>query len=516
MNGLAVFLALLPVILIFLLLVLAKKAADISGTLGWLAAVVIAWLYFQTPLAITLKASLSGMIASFPISLMVATSIFQVTVMLESGAIARVVTLMKTVSPQDKVVQVLLINIGFGTLITAMGATPVSILPPIMLALGYSTFVSIALPALGYDALCTYALLGVPILVFANFVGRPVTDIAHLFARYMPFISTCIAFGMLWIIGGWRMIWKGFVPTVLAGVTAGMIAVGMNAIGLVPITGIAAGLGVVMVMLAYLKVRGRKLIDRSLLHEQDLAVEKKMSLLAATSPWLVLIVFSILINLKSLPFEKLFNISWTMPLTIIPGAPEKIRLFSQAYFWLLISTLLAMPFLKVNRQQLGISLKKWWKRAPRPVFAAAIFFALAFVLNHSGKGSDWQLLAPEHNMIAVVAASAASVFGKFYPAIAPFIGLLGGFVSGSEASAIAMLTKLHLATAEKIGAYGLLIAAASGIGGGLASVISPAKLQNAAASIDRIGEETKVIPVTFVIAVAITLVCAALTLIWSY
>ncbi len=516
MNGLAVFLALLPVILIFLLLVVAKKAADIAGALGWLAAVVIAWLFFGTPLAVALKASLSGMVASFPISLMVATSIFQVTVMLESGAITRVVTLMKTVSPQDKVVQVLLINIGFGTLIAAMGATPVSILPPIMLALGYSTFVSIALPALGYDALCTYALLGVPVLVFSNFVGRPVGDIAHLFARYMPFISTCIAFGMLWIIGGWKMMWKGFVPTVLAGVSAGMIAIGMNAVGLVPITGIAAGLGVILVMLAYLKARGRRLIDRSLLNERDLASEKKTGLLAATSPWLVLVIMSLLINLKSLPFEKLFSLTWAMPLTIIPGAPEKVRLFSQAYFWILVSTLLTLPLLKVDRKMLGIALKKWWQRAPRPVFAAAIFFALAFVLNHSGKGSDWQLLAAGKNMIAVVAAAAASAFGKFYPAVAPFIGLLGGFVSGSEASAIAMLTKLHLATAEKIGAYGILIAAASGIGGGLASVISPAKLQNAAASIDRIGEEAKVIPVTFVIAVAITLVCAVLTLWWSY
>jgi lactate permease len=516
MNGLAVLLALLPVILIFLLLVVARKAADISGALGWLAAVVIAWLFFKTPLAVALTASLSGMVASFPISLMVATSIFQVTVMLESGAISRVATLMKTVSPQDKVVQVLLINIGFGTLIAAMGATPVSILPPIMLALGYSTFVSIALPALGYDALCTYALLGVPVLVFSNFVGRPVGDIAHVFARYMPFISTCIAFGMLWIVGGWKMIWKGLLPTLLAGVSAGLVAMLMSSIGQVPLTGIVAGLAVILVMLAYLKLRGRRLIDRSLLNEQDLAGEKKMSLLAATSPWLALILFSLLINLNSLPLAKLFSVTWAMPLAIIPGAPEKVRLFSQAYFWVLVSTLLAMPFLKVSRRQLGTSFKKWWKRAPRPVFAAAIFFALAFVLNHSGKNAEWQLLAAGSNMIAVVAESAAALFGKFYPLIAPFIGLLGGFVSGSEASAIAMLTKLHLATAEKIGAWGILIAAASGIGGGLASVISPAKLQNAAASIDRIGEETKVIPVTFVIAVAITLVCALLTLWWSY
>jgi lactate permease len=85
-----------------------------------------------------------------------------------------------------------------------------------------------------------------------------------------------------------------------------------------------------------------------------------------------------------------------------------------------------------------------------------------------------------------------------------FLGLLGGFVSGSEASSIAMFTALHLSTAEKFGAAGLIIAAASGIGGGLASVISPAKLQNAAAAIDRIGEEDSVLRVTFVISLIIT------------
>ena len=390
----AVFLALLPVILIFLLLVVAKKAADIAGALGWLAAVVIAWLYFQTPLAVALKASLSGMVASFPISLMVATSIFQVTVMLESGAIARVVTLMKTVSPQDKVVQVLLINIGFGTLIAAMGATPVSILPPIMLALGYSTFVSIALPALGYDALCTYALLGVPVLVFSNFVGRPVGDIAHLFARYMPFISTCIAFGMLWIIGGWKMIWKGFVPTVLAGVSAGMIAIGMNAVGLVPITGIAAGLGVILVMLAYLKLRGRKLIDRSLLNEQDLASREKNEparrhlpvagadrLFAADQPEVP--------ALREALQPHLGHAADDHPRGAGKGAPVLPGLFLDPGLHP------AHPAVPEGQRAAcsGVALKKWWKRAPRPVFAAAIFFALAFVLNHSGKGSDWQLLA---------------------------------------------------------------------------------------------------------------------------
>jgi lactate permease len=150
------------------------------------------------------------------------------------------------------------------------------------------------------------------------------------------------------------------------------------------------------------------------------------------------------------------------------------------------------------------------------MLAAAVFFAIAFLLNHSGRGSDWQLLDPSRNMVQVVAVAAADLFGRLYALATPFLGLLGGFISGSEASAIAMLTKLHLITAEKINAFGLLIAASSGIGGGLASVISPAKLQNAAASIDRIGEEGKIIPTAFAISLAITLACAVLALIWAF
>jgi len=177
---------------------------------------------------------------------------------------------------------------------------------------------------------------------------------------------------------------------------------------------------------------------------------------------------------------------------------------------------LALPFLKPTRKQLGDSLKKWLKRAPRPMLASAVFFAIAYIYNHSGKGLDWQLADASRNMIAVLASASASAFGKFYPLIAPYLGMLAGFISGSETSAIAMLTALHLSTAEKIGAIGLLIAAASGIGAGLASVISPAKLQNASASIDRIGEEASVLRVTFVISLVITAAAAVMAMVWAF
>jgi lactate permease len=107
--------------------------------------------------------------------------------------------------------------------------------------------------------------------------------------------------------------------------------------------------------------------------------------------------------------------------------------------------------------------------------------------------------------------------------VAAYLGLLGGFISGSETSSIVMLSKLHFdtvhlvypqATGGKALAIALLIAAVSGIGGGLASVISPAKLQNAAAVIDRIGLEGKVIKSTVVISLIMTFAVALMAFIF--
>jgi len=385
-----------------------------------------------------------------------------------------------------------------------------------MLSLGYSSFVAIALPAIGYDALTTYALLGVPVVVFANILNMPVRDVGMYFARFMPVISTCIALGMLWIIGGWKMVLRGSVPAIISGLVAGFICIGMNQLGLITVTGIAAGVGVILVMLLYLVVMRKPLIDWGKLEEKDHLAEKWMTLIAAISPWLILTGLSLLVNAPFLPIFDLTFTRLSMPLEIIPGAPEKVRLFWQAYFWIAISTIVSLPFLKASSRQIKTSFGKWLRRAPRPVFSAAIFFAIAYLINQSGKNASWQITDPNQNIVALLAHASAVGFDRFYPLVAPYLGLFGGFISGSETSAIAMLTNLHLSTAGEIGAIGLVIAAASGIGGGLASVISPAKLQNAAASIDRIGEETLVIRTTVIIALVITAVCALMTLVWAY
>ncbi len=516
MDVVSVLLAFFPVLAIFFLLLVYRVAADTAGYIGLAVAAAVAILYFGTSPTVVLTASAAGLVASLPIALVMAASIVQITLMQETGAVARVVALMKTIAPGQQTVQIMIINVGFGILLTSLGAVTVSILPPIMIALGYSTFAAILLPAIGYDALCTYALLGIPAVVFAQFVGKPVGEVGMYFAQYMPVISTCIALGMLQLTGGFEMVKKGFIPALIAGVTAGVVAILMAQVGLVTITGIAAGLAVIFALVVYVKITGKPLQDRNLLNEKDLAAEQRLSLLRATSPWIILTVFSVILNSPSLPFFNLTFKQWSMPLEIIPGKPEQIRLFWQAYFWVLVCTFLALPIMKATGEQVVRGLKTSAKRAGRPIMSASVFFAIAYVMNHSGKGADWQLVDPMNNMVNVMAGASAAAFGRFYAAVAPYLGLLGGFISGSETSSIAMLTKLHLSTAEQIGASGAVIAAGSAIGGGLASVISPAKLQNAASSIDKIREASVAIRPAFVISMLITSVVSVLTMYFAY
>jgi len=110
MNLLSVFLALFPVLVVLILLLWKRMAADTAGVIGWIAAMAVAYFYFQTPLPIALTASLTGVVASLPITLMVATSILQITLMMETGAIARVVALVKSVAPKDQIVQIMILQ----------------------------------------------------------------------------------------------------------------------------------------------------------------------------------------------------------------------------------------------------------------------------------------------------------------------------------------------------------------------------------------------------------------------
>ncbi|SCP97410.1 L-lactate permease [Anaerobium acetethylicum] len=519
-------LTLLPIILILCMLIIWKKPADISGTAGWLLISIIAILFFKTAPEVVLRSTVAGLIKSFPVSLIVATSLLQMAYMEKNGSLKRIIIFIKTISNENRAVQIMMVNIGFGTLMVSVGATPVSLLPPILIALGYSSYVAIALPAIGYDALCTYALLGAPIVVFVDMANKylgagneiTLSDAGMIFYYFLPLVSTLIGFCMLWIVGKWKAIREGWIPCVITGGVIAVVSYFTNRVdNLVALTGLMCGLAVIIVMVLYLKLTGKKVIDRSGLTKEEIEYEKSFPLWKACMPWILLIVLVLALNLPKGVFNYLYR---TMVLPIeglcADGSPINTRALWNAYTWIFVSVILSMLFVRPTKKQLKDTMQTWRKRAPRPLFSAAIFFAIGEVMNTSGFDMVTKTTAEGMNMVRVLADASAQIFSGIYGGAVAFIGLFGGFLTGSEASAIAMFANYAMKTASTLGhdKTGLIIITASlAFGSGLASVISPAKLQNAAASIDKLGEENKVIRIAFVLAAALTAIVAIYTVI---
>jgi lactate permease len=528
MDILHLLLTLMPIVLILCMLIVFKKSADISGIVGFIAISLVALVAFSTSIEVILRSAGAGFVRSFSVSLIVAASLLQMAYMEKSGALRRIIIFIKTIACENRAVQIMMINIGFGTLMVAVGATPVSLLPPILVAMGYSTYMAIALPAIGYDSLCTYALLGAPIVVFVDIAnsflgaGHEITlsQAGMVFFMFLPVVSTMIGFCMLWIVGKWKAVKQGWFPCLLTGAVIGCVSFFTNRFdNLVVLTGVMCGIAVIIAMIIYLKIQGKKVIDKSRLTKDEIAYAKEYPLWRALSPWALLIIIILALNVPKDIFNFLYR-EMKMPITGLTadGKPLDTRLLWQAYTWIFASILVSIPFIRPSGKQMKDTFSVWLKRAPRPVFSAAIFFAIGEVMNMSGFSVATKKFETA-SMVRILADYSAQFFHNAYGGVVAFIGLFGGFITGSEASTIAMFGKYTLSTAKNLGlgAEGLIIITAGlAFGGGLASVISPAKLQNAAASIDKMGAEGQVIRTAFIFSLILTCITSLFVVLFMW
>jgi len=520
-------LTLLPIAVIIFMLVIWNKPADISGIVGWAVVCIVAFFFFQTSSEVLVRSTIAGIIKSFPVSLIVAASMLQIFFMDKTGALKRVIIFIKTIASENKSVQIMILAIGFGSLMVSVGATPNSVLPPIMMAMGFSTFVSIAIPCIGYTSLCTYALLGAPIVVFvdiANAVlgkGHEITlsQAGSVFFLFIPVITLLIGFMMLFIIGKWQGVKHGLLPVLVTTAVVTVVSYFTNKVeSLVVLTGIFCGAAVIIAMMLYLVATGKKVIDNSKLTVEELAYERQFPLWKAFTPWGLLIALILVLNLPPSVFNYLYRVQ-TFPILGLSadGKPILTRVLWNAYTWIFVSTFLSMLFIKPTSEQVKDTFKMWVKRAYRPIIATSSFFVIGEIMNMTG----YDMITNKYvvpSMVQVLANFSYQAFSNAYGFVIGFIGLLGGFITGSETSTIAMFETFAIKTSNMLhlGTTGLLIvAAALAFCGGLASMISPAKLQTAAAVMNKMGEETKVMKVIFVYALLLTLVTAAMAVVFS-
>ena len=115
-------------------------------------------------------------------------------------------------------------------------------------------------------------------------------------------------------------------------------------------------------------------------------------------------------------------------------------------------------------------------------------------------------------MIGAVSSFCIAVTGSLFPLMAPVIGAVGAFVTGSGTSSGLLFGSVQLQAAEALGTDPYWIVALNSLGVGAGKMISPQSLAIGMAAVQVTGAEGKLLSRVLPIAVVFVVLMAALGL----
>ncbi|HSM34453.1 MAG TPA: L-lactate permease, partial [Anaerolineae bacterium] len=151
---------------------------------------------------------------------------------------------------------------------------------------------------------------------------------------------------------------------------------------------------------------------------------------------------------------------------------------------LFLALLLGALVQRATREQVSRSLVGALRTLAPVAVALMAMLGLARVMVHAG-------------MVEAIATAAADTVGEAWPLLAPAVGMLGTFVTGSATASNALFSDLQVATADAIGQDVAWVLGAQGLGAALGNAIAPHNLIAAAAIVGLAGRESEILRRTF-------------------
>ena len=152
----------------------------------------------------------------------------------------------------------------------------------------------------------------------------------------------------------------------------------------------------------------------------------------------------------------------------------------------ILVALLIIPLHKMKGEQ----VKAAWKTTFSMVGGAAIalLFGIAMVQLFKMSGAKFNNSGMD-SMLIVMANGLADLFGKAYIIVAPIIGVIGAFISGSATVSNTLFSTLQYAAAVRLGLPTMLILAMQVLGGAMGNMVCVNNIVSACATCGTIGAE---------------------------
>jgi len=215
-----------------------------------------------------------------------------------------------------------------------------------------------------------------------------------------------------------------------------------------------------------------------------------MSLLRAWSPYIIIALFLLISRIPWFRVKPLIG-SQGITFPAFFGIADRYRL-KWAYLPGILpfmATAILTAFIHRTPRQ---AVRKAWRDSFHQVSGAAIalVFGVAMVqlMLHSDINTEGY-----PSMLSELAGMLAAASGKAYPLVAPFIGVLGAFMSGSNTVSNILFSSLQFETALILGLPPVIITSLQVVGGGIGNMVCINNVIAVSATVGISGEEGRII-----------------------
>lgn len=505
------FLALTPIALILFTMVGMRWGAARAGGAGYLAALSIAVLFFGAGTQLISFAHVKALLLSLDVLLIIWAAFLLYRAADEAGAI-RVIGSALPHLTADRGMQALIIGWVFASFLQGVGGfgVPVAVIAPLLVGLGFSPLAAVVMPSIGHGWAVTFGSLGSSFNALMASTNLPGEILAPPAALFLGVSSLLVGWEVLHAAGGWGAVWRLSIPVLVLGVVMGAVQYGAAVSGLWNIAAFLGG----MVGLAAAYPLARRYNGR--LDEAGNGRLDVNKLLVAVSGYFLLVVIILAVQLiqplRSFLGQIVLRVDFPETVTalgyVTPAGPGRtLTIFRHTGIVLLYASIAA--YLIYRRAGLyapgavGRILDGTLRRVMSSSVSIVSMVTMAVIMETSG-------------MTDTLARGLADNVGAFFPLVAPWIGALGAFMTGSNTNSNVVFGALQLRTATILGLEAAIILAGQTAGAALASVMAPTKVVVGASTAGMAGKEGDVMRNLLIYTGLLVLLVSALTLIGAW
>ncbi len=527
----------LPILLVVILMAGFNWPAKRVMPLGWALALVLAAAVWKMPAQWLAGATLSGALDAFNILIIVFGAILLMNTLKNSGAIRAIKGTFYNICP-DRRVQAIIIAGLFGFFIEGAAGfgTPAALAGPLLVSLGFPPMAAVIVALVGNSMPVSFGAVGTPILggaakvlnspsvlealkqygwtwdVFVQQIGVYTAIIHSVIGTFLPLLIVLI---LTKLFGAKKSFKEGFAIAPFALFAGLCFSVPYLLIAILIGPELPSLLGSLIALLIVIPAAKKGFLipkqtwdfpDRKAWGSDWVGTVEPGSLKDDTAQmktalaWLPYILVALILVLTRVPALGIKQILTRPELTIslknLLGTKLSYSLQPLYLPGTVPFILIAILTIFLHKMD-GATVKKTWGASLKQMGPAtiALVFAVAMVaiMRNSGNNSTGNL-----DMLKTLSTAAAAALSNVWVFVAPFIGILGAFMAGSNTVSNILFSNFQYEVATSANFSRVIIVALQVVGGAIGNMICVHNVVAASTTVGVLGKEGKIIRINLV------------------